>query len=42
MHKHLKIVLGDWMFTDWHLFRRRRHVSKGNSKNVWHSWDLVI
>lgn len=38
MHKHFLIVLGNWKFENWHLYRLREHCNH-NGKVRWRMWD---
>ena len=44
MIRHFQIRVGNWMFTNWHLYRLTEHRdAKTNGKKCrWMMWDKVI
>lgn len=42
MHRHFKVVMGDWMVEDWHLYRWRSHHAARQPSIRWMAWDRVL
>ena len=42
MRRHFKVIIGNWKFSDWHLYRWTKHWSKKKVDNIWHTWDKII
>jgi len=43
MRLHFKIVIGRWMFSDWHLYRYTFHCSvKRPAELYWMNWDKIV
>ncbi len=42
VHRHFLIVVGEWKFENWHLYRQRQHHAVKDPKIRWYAWDLVL
>ena len=44
MRRYLCVIIGDWKFENWHLYRWTEHVDAktGGKKARWHMWDKVL
>lgn len=39
--RHFCVILGDWKFEDWHLYRWRRHVARSGQVSWW-DWERLL
>lgn len=40
VHRHFLVVVGNWKFENWRLYRLREHQNH-SGKVRWHMWDKV-
>lgn len=41
-YRYCCIIIGRWMWRDWHLYRDKEHVSARNAAIRWRMWDRVL
>ena len=41
-HRHFLIVVGDWKFVNWHLYRNAWTHSVKDPNNRWRKWERVV
>ena len=42
IHRHFLIVVGDWKFENWHLYRLGWTHSRGKESNRWRVWKRML